>query len=126
MRKLKILSVVLLIMLMLSACSKTTPKFNGSRTGNDSQLIMDYEVLNMTESQILELEKGDTVDFVIVSKRGKVDIILQKDGENPVYQGVDVPTSTFSVNISESGSYKVTVTGNNAKGNVSIIKKQSN
>lgn len=121
MRKIKILSIISLIILMLSACTTTT--FNGSRTGNENQLIMDYEVLNMTESQILELKNGDTVDFVIVSERGKVDITLQKDGESPVYQGVDVPTSTFSVEISESGSYKVTVTGKNAKGNVSIIKK---
>lgn len=123
MRKIKIISIISILILVLSACSITSTKFNGSRTGNDSQLIMDYEVLNMTESQVLELETGDTVDFAIVSKRGKVDIVLQKDGENPVYQGVDVPTSTFSVEISESGSYKVTVTGKNAKGNVSIIKK---
>ncbi len=124
MRRLKIMSIISLIILILSACATT--KFNGSRTGNESQLIMDYEVLNMTESQILELETGDTVEFVIVSEGGKVDITLQKDGESPVYEGVDVPTRSFSVNISESGSYKVTVTGKNAKGNVSIIKKSNN
>lgn len=123
MRKLKILILIFVLMLAFSACTATT--FNGSRTGNESQLIMDYEVLNMTESQILELETGDTVEFVIVSEGGKVDITLQKDGESPVYEGVDVPTRSFSVNISESGSYKVTVTGKNAKGNVSIIKKSN-
>lgn len=121
MRKINILSIILFIILILSACSTT--KFNGNRTGNESQLIMDYEILNKTDYQVLELEKGDTVDFVIVSERGKVDITLQKDGESPIYQGKDVPTSTFSVEIFESGSYKVTVTGKNAKGNVSIIKK---
>ena len=70
MRKLKILILIFVLMLAFSACTATT--FNGSRTGNESQLIMDYEVLNMTESQILELETGDTVEFVIVSEGGKV------------------------------------------------------
>lgn len=94
MKKIKILSIISLIILILSACSATT--FNGNRTGNESQLIMDYEILNKTDYQVLELEKGDTVDFVIVSERGKVDITLQKDGESPVYQGVDVPSCVFS------------------------------
>lgn len=123
MRKVKILSIVMFIMLLFSACSST--KFDGSRTGNESQLIMDYKVLNKEDYQILELENGDIVDFKIVSESGKVDIVLQKDGETPVYKGVDIPTSSFSVDISESGKYKVSVTGKNAKGNVSIVKRNS-
>ncbi len=123
MRRIKILPIVALIILLLSACSST--KFDGSRTGNESQLIMEYKVLNKEDYQILELENGDTVDFKIVSESGKVDIILQKDGEKPVYKGVDIPTSSFSVDISESGKYKVSVIGKNAKGNISIIKRHS-
>lgn len=84
---------------------------------------MDYLILNTTDYQLLELEEGDIVDFDIVSKSGKVNVSLQKEGEEPVYEGNDVETSSFKVTIGESGTYKATVTGKKAKGSVSIIKE---
>lgn len=128
MKKVNKIFIVILLMFLFSACSITkfnSTKFNGNRTGNDSQLIMDYRVLNVEDSQILDLKKGDIVDFKIISESGRVDIILQKEGEAHIYKGVDIPTSSFSVDIPEDGKYKVSVTGKNAKGNVSIIKRSN-
>ena len=121
MKKICIIFSVLLLVMSLDACSFT--KFNGSRTGNNSQFIMEYTVLNTTDSQLLELEDGDIVDFEIVSESGKLNIIVQKDGEKPVYEGTDIPTSSFKVEITEKGTYKFSVTGKKAKGSVSIVKE---
>lgn len=78
--------------LLLAACSSVA--FNGNRTGNSSQLFMDYSVLNRSDSQIFELEKGDVVQFEIVSESGKLDVSLQLEGGKPVYEGKDVPSES--------------------------------
>lgn len=108
------------VLLVFSGCSRT--KFDGSRTGNANQLIMEFDVLNTTDSKVLALQEGDSVDFSISSEAGKLAISLQKEGDEPVYKGVDIPTSSFQVVVNKSGEYTATVTGDNAKGSVSIIK----
>ena len=55
---------------------------------------MDYSVLNWSDSQIFELEKGDVVQFEIVSESGKLDVSLQLEGGKPVYEGKDVPSES--------------------------------
>ena len=110
------------ILLVLGACSPTD--FDGSRTGNESQLIMEYKVLNTTDSQVLELQEGDYVDVVVTSTSGKIDILLQKEGDDPIYRGVDIPTSTFAIRVPKTGSYNASITGDNASGSVSIIKRE--
>jgi hypothetical protein len=120
MKKSFIVLAAVFILLAFGACSPAT--FDGSRTENESRLIMEYKVLNTTDSQTLELLEGDKVDFAIVSDSGKVGIVFQKEGSDPVYEGNDIPTSAFQVVISEAGSYTVSVTGKNAKGSVSIVK----
>ena len=112
--------VAVLVTLLLSACIFT--EFSGSRTGNESQLIMEYSVLNKTDSQMLELQEGDSVEFTVISESGELDIILQKEEEDPIYEGVNIDTGEFKVGIEETGTYKVSVTGKNAKGSVSIIR----
>ena len=112
--------VICLVTLRACACGGTV--FDGSRTGNESRLIMDFEVLNKTDFQKLTLAAGDIVDFNIVNKAGSIDISLQKDGEEPVYEETDVQTSSFQVQIYDGGTYTVSVTGKKARGSVSITK----
>lgn len=102
------------------ATSAAATEFDGSRTGSDSQLIMEYNVLNKTDSQDLKLEEGDIVKFDVVSKAGSLGITLQKEDGKMIYVGSMLPTSAFQVEIEESGTYTVSVTGKNAKGSVSI------
>lgn len=107
--------------LLLSACSGVV--FNGNRTGNSSQLLMDYSVLNRSDSQIFELEKGDVVQFEIVSKSGKLDVSLSLEGGKSVYEGKNVPTGSFTVTVNKSGKYKCEVVGHKAQGSVKIEKE---
>ena len=115
--------LILVSVVSFSACNFT--KFDGSRTGNESQLIMQYDVLNMTDSQKLKLAAGDILRFDVVSQSGSVDIQLQKGEEDPIYEGTDIPTSAFQVVIQDDGTYTVSVTGKKAKGSVSVIKEDA-
>ena len=82
---------------------------------------MDYKVFNTTDSQDLIIEEGDTIHVEIIVEGGSLSFKIQKDDEVPVYEGVDVSFSDeFDVDIEESGTYTVTVTGEKAKGSVSF------
>ncbi len=118
----KAIALLILGVLMLSLCACSPAKFNGSRTGNDTQLVMTYTVFNTTDSQLLTLEEGDWLQVDIVRESGKLSLEIQKDGSEAVYKSAELPTSSFQVGIPESGTYKVTVTGENAKGNLSVVK----
>ncbi len=119
MRRIITVFIVVLSIASLTACS---PDFNGSSTGNDTQFIMEYSVLNTTDAQDLTIEAGDTISAKIVVDKGSLSIKIQKDGEEPIYESNGISTSNeFDVEIDESGTYTVEVTGKKAKGSVSFI-----
>lgn len=108
----------LILILSLTACET---EFDGSRTGNNNEFVMDYKVFNTTDSQDLIIEEGDTIHVEIIVEGGSLSFKIQEDDEVPVYEGVDVSFSDeFDVDIEESGTYTVTVTGEKAKGSVSF------
>lgn len=124
-RKISFLTSVLAIVLVIGitstfATSAAISEFDGSRTGNESQLVLEYKMLNKTDSQELKLEKGDTVKFNVVNKSGSLAIVLCKEDGEVVYEGSMLVTSTFQVEIEESGTYTVSVTGKKTRGSVSV------
>ena len=119
MKKIILIVCTLVFLISLTACGT---KFDGSRTGNDSEFIMEYSVLNTTDAQDLTIESGDTISAKIVIDKGSLSIKIQKDGEEPIYESNEISTSNeFDVEIDESGTYTVEVTGKKAKGSVSFI-----
>ncbi|GAA0795265.1 hypothetical protein GCM10008910_13810 [Faecalicatena orotica] len=112
---------ILIIVFSLSACGKSS--FDGSRTGNDSQFVMEYKIFNTTDGQSLLLESGDMIRAEVVVDGGKLSIKIQKDSDTPIYESENIVTSeNFDVEVQESGTYKITVTGEEAKGSVSFEK----
>ena len=119
MKKIILIVCTLVFLISLTACGT---EFDGSRTGNDSEFIMEYSVLNTTDAQDLTIESGDTISAKIVVDKGSLSIKIQKDGEEPIYESNEISTSNeFDVEIDESGTYTVEVTGKKAKGSVSFI-----
>lgn len=107
-----------ILVLSLTACGAD---FDGSRTGNSNEFVMNYKVFNKTDSQNLIVEKGDTIHAEIIVEGGSLSFKIQKDDEVPVYECVDISFSDkFDVDIEESGTYTVSVTGKKAKGSVSF------
>jgi len=110
---------IVIFILSLSACS---PAFNGSRTGNDREFIMEYKVFNTTDCQDLSLKAGDTIHAKIVVDGGSLAIKIQKDDEEPVYESDGISISNeFDVTVEESGTYTVKLTGKKARGSVNFM-----
>ena len=118
MKKIILIVCTLVFLISLTACGT---KFDGSRTGNDSEFIMEYSVLNTTDRQDLIAESGDTISGKMIVNRGSLSIKIKKDGEEPVYESRISASDEFAVEIDESGTYTVEVTGKKAKGSVSFI-----
>lgn len=120
MKKLALGICSLVLVVSLAGC--ITPQFNGNRTGNDEQLIMSYSILNTTDTQQLDLEEGDVLDVEVTSDAGSVSLVVQKKGSYPAYEGENLPTGSFQIEIEESGIYLAAVTGDHARGSISITK----
>ncbi len=124
MKKLGFVYIVCFSLTLLSACGYAT--FNGSSTGNDTQFIMEYSILNTSDHRKLSLEMGDIIDTTVVSDAGSVDIQVENSVGESIYSEKDVPTSEFEIVISQDDTYTFTVTGHSAKGSVSFIKSDQN
>lgn len=118
MRRILPISIMVVLSLFLNACGYY---FEGSRLGNDSGLVMEYKMLNKTDSQDLTVEAGDIIHAEIEVEGGQLTLKIQKGDELPVYESAGVTSSDiFDIEIKESGIYTVTVTGKRAKGSVSF------
>lgn len=95
--------------------------YEGSRTGNESCLMLDYSAFNGTEFQLLELEAGDTIQAEIVSDRGSVDVEIIEDADREaIFDSASLATGTYSIEVPADGSYEVWVTGYQAAGSVHV------
>ena len=109
----------MLLIISLSACSSD---FDGSRTGNDTQLIMEYTEFNTTDSQDLVVEAGDIIHAEIVVEAGHLSYKIQKDDDEPIAESEGIFFSVkYDFDVEKSGTYTVTVTGENAKGSVKFV-----
>ena len=82
---------------------------------------MEYKVLNKTDSQDLSLQDGDKISAKIIVNGGTLAIKIQKDDEKPIYESDGISVSNeFEIEIDESGTYTITVTGKKAKGSVNF------
>lgn len=96
--------------------------FSGSRVGSENQLTMKYTSFNTTDEQLLKLEAGDVLDVAVVNDSGKLSVTVQKEQDDPVYETEEAETGTFQIQITDGGTYQVTVTGEHAKGSFRISK----
>lgn len=109
----------IILLFFVTACNK--PEFNGNRTGDDSRFIMDYTMMNKTETHELKLEQGDSVNVSIESQSGRLDILFTDSSGNEIYKGDNAASGSYVLEIIKSDIYIITVTGKNAKGSVSFI-----
>lgn len=83
---------------------------------------MDYSSLNQREDTTLILAEGDALQVVISHENGSVDVTVGKDGVSPIYEGNRLVDITFTLSITESGHYQISVTGHKARGSVAFTK----
>lgn len=115
----KALSVIILslmIALIITGCTKT--EFDGNRTSNDKQFLLDFTVLNCTKSHEMELEEGSKIDVSINKESGNIAILISGTDENIIYKSDDAESWEFTVTVPKTDTYTLDVTGKDAKGSV--------
>jgi len=124
MGKLKVLFFMALIALVSCAigCKSDDSTFSGSKTGNDNQFLVDFDALNSTLSHTMPLLEGDRIETTINIEKGDVDILVQSASGRVIYQGNDVETCSFVLEVQEADTYTFSITGSKAEGSVHFVK----
>ena len=96
--------------------------FDGSRVSDASGFRMEYSILNREESAGLNLTEGDRLQVSLSHTEGSVDMTVGMDGHEPIYRGNGQQNAEFILEITETGNYRISVSGRQAKGKVSFIR----
>lgn len=83
-------------------------------------MSMSYEKFSGSKSKTISLDEPSNVSVVVSTESGTLDLsITDKDG-NSYYNGINIPSSAFSVSLDKSGKYDITVSADNHKGSYDI------
>ena len=109
------------MVLPLTGCG-TGSVFDGSRVANASEFQMEYSVLNREETAELVLQAGEQLRVTLSHTEGTVDVTVGMEGQEPVYRGRGQQNAEFVLEIAKTGNYHISVSGHQAKGNVSFTR----
>ena len=113
---------MLAAMLFLLTGCRTGSVFDGSRASDASGFRMEYSILNREESAGLNLTEGDRLQVSLSHTEGSADVIVGMEGKTPIYRGNGQQNADFVLEIAETGSYHISVSGHQAKGNISFTR----
>ena len=109
------------MLFLLTGCG-TESVFDGSRVSNASGIQMEYSILDREETAEVELRAGDRLRIALSHTEGSVDVIVRQEGQKPIYRGNGQQNADFVLEITETGSYHISVSGHQAKGNCSFTR----
>ncbi len=109
------------MILLLTGCG-TGSVFDGSSVSDASGFLMEYRILNREESADLTLTEGDRLLVSLSHTEGTVDVTVGMEGQEPIYRGNGQQSAEFVLEILEKGNYHISVSGHQAKGNVSFAR----
>jgi hypothetical protein len=122
----KIISVSL-VMLFLSfsftACSfHSGIRINSKYSSSKKYMSASFTKLSEEDTKNIKLSKDDTltITYTINIESGSLEISLYDPDETKIFTLDDGKKGKEEVNISKSGTYKITVTGNDAKGSYDL------
>ena len=113
---------MLAAMLFLLTGCRTGSVFDGSRVSDASGFRMEYSILNREESAGLNLTEGDRLQVSLSHTEGTVDVTVGMEGQAPIYRGNGQQNADFVLEIAETGSYHIFVSGHQAKWNISFTR----
>ena len=109
------------MLFLLTGCG-TGSVFDGSRVSGTSGFRMEYSILNREESADLNLTEGDCLRISLSHTEGTVDVTMGMEGKEQIYRGNAQQNAGFVLEIAETGSYHISVSGHQAKGNISFTR----
>ena len=119
MKAAKTLFVICVLLFVMAGCQRV--EFDGSRVSDDTQFLLEYNVLNSTQTHEMALEQGERLHVQIEKESGRLDITVSDLDGKEIYKGNDADTSEFYLEIQQTGEYSFAVTGAEAKGSVSFV-----
>ncbi len=106
----------------LTACD--AEYFVGSRETTSNSYCLDIKRMDGTDTHTLKLDAGDILDIHFETAYGELNIEIKAPDGTLVYAGNGKEATDFTVNISESGEYSVSVTAHSAEGVIHIKQKR--
>ena len=97
-----------------------TPRFDGSRTGSETGLELEYDVFHGQDLQLLELKAGDVLEAAVDNTAGTVSFLLENPEGDTVWETEPLVQASLPVAIPDSGTYRLWVFGDAAWGRTSI------
>ena len=100
-------------------------RFDGERISNPGRYTLRFDRMNMTDSETMALAEGDALHVSWQIESGRVDIAIGIEGEEAIYRADDRPAgdkADFDVEIPKTGSYTITVSAREAKGQIEFMK----
>ena len=97
-------------------CNK--PAFVGNEIADTDFYDVDFERMNSTHSHNIDMDAGESIKVKIIRKSGKISVQIYNEDDQPVYRGDDVTDAEFEIQINEKGTYRLGVSGKDAKGHV--------
>ena len=94
--------------------------FTGNRIKNPDAYLLDIERMNGTDLHTLELHEGDVLQIQFETVKGSLYMEIKAPDGTTIYRGNGKETTEFTVNIRESGIYKIVVEARHAKGTIHI------
>jgi hypothetical protein len=129
MKKYRYLSIFLIIIMgaifILGGCTTGSGVVkNGTEFNSSTRMSMLYDEFNGYKQTHINVGENETVEVVvsIITENGSIDAYIAKDNDisNSSYEGHNIPTSSFTVTLSEEGSYTVRVDAKNHTGGYSF------
>lgn len=124
-RRLVYICIAILLIFNLYSCNTgSCTTILSVETNTSSEKAMKYEKFSGYKIYKFNVGEGEeiTVAVSITSESGELDAYIAKDNDKPnaVYEGNNIPTSDFTVNITESGEYTIRLDAENHKGSYSF------
>lgn len=125
MRKILLFFMLFALVCILNGCTtgSGTAK-NASELNTTTKISMLYENFNGYKETKIEVKEGEpaVVTVNIVTESGSIDAYIAKDNNTDLcaYEGHDIPTSSFTVTLSEQGIYTVRITATDHSGSYSF------
>ena len=100
--------------------------YDGSVSGDESSLYLDYASFHGRQFRTLELTAGDVLQLELRNDRGNVNVQLLQaaDGET-LLDSEALADGVYTIEIPETGAYELRVTGDHAAGSFSLEKAES-
>ena len=123
-RILLLLGILLVAGLMLFLPSCNQEIFIGHDIKNSDLYLLDVEQMNGTDSHSIELQAGAMLAVHFETVKGSMHMEISAPDESCLYAGNGKGVTEFTLNISESGTYFISVEAYHAKGIIQVQRKE--